>query len=445
MKKTYDVVIIGGGISGLSAAYFLERSHPELSALLIEASTRLGGWIKTITLPSGQQYETGPRSLLFRGESSLATADLITYLGLENDVIKASKEASSRYVVIDGAPVALPEGLFDLIRTPIGRELAKKIFLEPFQKRGSVDDESVAAFFARRAPSPLVEKLANALTSGIWGGEASLLSIYQTFPELKEWDLRYGSCLIGAIASIFQKKKRPKMQGLYTFTGGLQQLVTTLQANLHMPILTENTVQEIHISPDAIDLISPQGSIRAHKVILALPESITRYLVPSLFRNEFASLNASFATVVMGWEEDCLPRRGFGILAPSSEDPHVLGIVLDSCVFPEHNTHMKTRMTVILGGMRWSMGIDQSDETLLQIASSRVGAWTGVRAPCTEHRVIRSECAIPQPFVSTRRLTPYRMSRCGRICAISPSIGGVSVNQCITAGYKAGQLVKNSG
>lgn len=423
----YDAVIIGGGISGLSAAYFLERAHPHLSSLLIEARPHVGGWVQTITLPSGQQYESGPRSLRLRGESALATTDLIISLNLENDVIKASKEASSRFVILGGAPITLPKGFLDLIRTPVGRELAKKTCLEPFQKRGSVDDESVAAFFARRAPSPIVEKLTNALISGIWGGEASLLSIYQTFPELKEDDIRYGSCLIGRLASLFQKKERPKIQGLCTFKNGMQQLVTAIQANLRMPISTETTVKEILISPSALDIISTRGSIRAKKVILALPEHTIRNLVPSLFENEEAVPHASFATIVMGWKEDVLSQRGFGILSPSSEDPHVLGIVLDSCVFPEHNTHMKTRMTIILGGVRWPEGIHQSNATLVHIASSKVASWTGVVQPCAEYSVVRSASAIPQPAVGTRRLTPYRTSHCQRIYAIAPKIGRAHV------------------
>jgi protoporphyrinogen oxidase len=98
---------------------------------------------------------------------------------------------------------------------------------------------------------------------------------------------------------------------------------------------------------------------------------------------------------------------------------------------------MKTRMTVIIGGARWPEGVRQSDDTLFQIAASRVAAWAGVDVPCSEHRIIRSVDAIPQPSVGHRRLSPYRLSSCKRICAIGPSIGGVSVKQCINSGYAA--------
>jgi oxygen-dependent protoporphyrinogen oxidase len=431
----YDIVIIGGGISGLSAAYFLERSHPHLSSLLIEARQRLGGWIQTPTFPSGQQYETGPRSLRLRGKSALATSDLILSLGLENEVIKASSDASSRYVILNRAPVALPGGVRDLFCSPIGRNLALKMALEPFQKRGSLDDESVASFFSRRAASPLVEKLANALTSGIWGGEASLLSIYHTFPELKEDETRYGSVLLGRLAAMFHKKESPKIQGMCSLKGGLEQLILAIQSHLKMPVLLETSVQGIHHLPNSIDILTSRGGIRAKKIILAVPELTLRQLVPSLFPSEEAFPHASFVSVIMGWREDCLARRGFGILAPASEDPNVLGIVLDSCVFKEHNLPLKTRMTVILGGTRWPRGIEQEDEELVRIAASRVASWTGVTIPCSEHAVIRSSNAIPQPYIGAKRPATFLLSKCQRIYAICPSFGGSSVNQCITAGH----------
>jgi oxygen-dependent protoporphyrinogen oxidase len=433
---TYDVVILGGGISGLSAAYALERTHPGLSALLIEEKSRLGGWMQTVTLPSGQRYEAGPRSLLLRGKDAIATDDLIRSVGLGNEVLFANRQSNARYVIINGVPTQLPMGFVDLIRTPTGRQLARKIFCEPFLHRGTAEDESVASFFARRAPSPLVDKLANALVSGIWGGDPTQLSICRTLPELKEAEQKYGSCLVGALASMFQKKERPQIRGLCSFKNGLESLVTAIRSRLRMPIVLQTPVHSIDPSSDPILITTSTGSVRARKVIIALSELSGRRLAPSLYGTAAPVPHASFATVVMGWETDCLERRGFGMLAPSTEDPHVLGVVLDSCVFPEQNTQMPTRMTVILGGARWPAVAEQSDETLLRIASSRVAAWTGVGRPCTESAVLRSIAAMPQPIVGSRPLCPYLASPCQRLFAIGPAIGGVAVKHCISSGYR---------
>ena len=441
MKNKYDVVIIGGGVSGLATAYFLERLVPGISMLLVEERPRLGGWIYTLALPSGQRYEAGPRSLRLRGASAIATSDLLIDCGLQNEVIKASSSANSRYVVLDNKPVCLPKGLLDLFRTPVGRELFKKTLLEPFQGKGSADDETLSAFLARRAPSPLVEKLGSALASGIWGGEADQLSIYHTFPELKQDDLRFGSCLLGRLAALFEKKPRPKIKGMCTLRRGLGDLVSSIAAHLSTPVWTQTGVTSIRTDTAPVEISTSSGTVYADRVIAAVPEDTLLRLAPSLCPNFPLFPFASFASVVMGWEEDCLERPGFGILAPSSEDPHVLGIVLDSCVFPEQSTHMKTRMTVIMGGVRWPEGINAHDEELLKIACSRICAWTKVTKPPKEYAVIRCSRAIPQPAVGTRRLTPYIASWCQKLYAIAPSFGGVSVNQCITSGREVATAV----
>ena len=432
----YDVVILGGGISGLTAAYALERRFKNLSALLIEEKPRLGGWMQTITLPSGQQYEAGPRSLLLRGEDALAADDLIRSVGLEGEVLFAHRKAASRYVIINGVPTRLPTGFLDMVRTPVGRELARKIAAEPFQHRCLADDESVASFFARRAPSSLVDKLADALVSGIWGGDSTQLSICRTFPELRTAEHTYGSCLVGGLASLFRKKKRPQIRGLCSFKNGLESLVTAVRSQLRMPVLTGTSALSINPSSDPIVVMTSAGPIRTRKVIIALSELSGRRLVPSLYGVPAPIPHASLATVVMGWKTDCLERRGFGMLAPSTEDPYVLGVVLDSCIFPEQNTHMPTRMTVILGGARWPSVAEQSDEMLLRIAASRVASWTGVGRPCTESAVLRSVLAMPQPVVGSRPLRPYLASPCQKLFAIGPAVGGVAVKHCIASGYR---------
>lgn len=432
-QPTYDMVIVGGGISGLSFAYFYQQQHSGKSLLLVDPKEQVGGWTQTITLPSGQTYEAGPRCLHLRGKTAFATNELIVGCGLENRIVKASKTSNTRYVLLDGTPTPLPSGLFDLVATPIGRELCKKIFLEPFQKKGPSTDESVASFFARRAPSPLIAKLAEALVTGIWGGDASSLSMIHAFGELKELEQAYGSCLRGVLCSMFSKKPRPPIRGICTFINGLSELIHGLEQQIQTPILTNTSVFSIDSSTSPISLTTSQGTILADKVVLALPARAIMQLVPSLLPPQHPYPHASFATAVMGWKEDVLERQGYGILAPRSEDAKTLGIVFDSCVFPEQNRPMKTRLTVIMGGVRWPEVAAASDTALLAQATASVQAWTGISKPPDEYAILRANHSIPQPPPHAPPPVPFVASPCHRIFAISSSLGGISINHCTTS------------
>jgi protoporphyrinogen/coproporphyrinogen III oxidase len=433
---TIDVAILGGGISGLSLAFFLEEKYPSISITLFEPQERLGGWIDTIRLPSGQLYETGPRALRLRGKSAIATEKLVTALNLSQELIKASPLSNSRYVILDKKPQKLPCGFLDLFTTRIGRELTKCTLLEPFRKKGSADDESVASFFARRAPSPLVELLANALVSGIWGGHPEKLSINHTFPELKEFEMNAGSCLLGGIASCFRKKEKARLNGIYSFREGLTQFVTTLAHRLRAKIHLSTKVHSITRTEHSVILKTSQGDFSARKVVCALPEKDLLSLAPELLLEKGLFPHASFATAVMGWKADLLQNKGFGILAPSTEDPIVLGIVFDSSVFPEQNTHMNTRLTVIMGGVRAPDAIEKDDKELLSIAEERVRAWTGIQEKPDEYALLRARESIAEPPVGAFPPQPFIASSDKSIFAIGPSIGGVSMNQCICSAHE---------
>ena len=187
------------------------------------------------------------------------------------------------------------------------------------------------------------------------------------------------------------------------------------------------------MSTSPIRLETSQGTILANKVVLALPAHAIVRLMPSLLHPQHPYPHASFATAVMGWKEDLLERRGYGILAPPSEDAKTLGIVFDSCVFPEQNRPMKTRLTVIMGGVRWPAVASETDEALSEQAKRSVQAWTGIQEQPDEYAILRANHSIPQPPPHSPPPVPFVASSCRRLFAISSSLGGISVNHCTTS------------
>lgn len=429
-----DVVIIGGGISGLSCAFFLRHYIPDISLSLLEKSDRLGGSIHTFSLPSGQMYESGPRTLRFYGESSLPTLHLLSMLSLQEELIPASKAAKNRYIILNKKMTPLPHSLYSSLTSPIGRHLIKKTLLEPFHRKGDDADESVSSFFSRRAPSPIVEKLVDALCSGIWGGDPQQLSIYGTLYKLKQFELSHGSVVAGGISSLFSKKNRPKIQGIYALKNGLSSLISCLENRLKDYIHMKDGAAEISKENSTWTITTTSGKkIQTKRIILAMPHDVMRKLYPSLFI--FPVPQASFATVVAGYKKPFSSPQGYGVLAPSTEDPHVLGIIFDSFVFPQQTIAMPSRFSIILGGSRFPSVLEKTDDEIIEKAQEALYSYTGISDAMDECAVVRSAHAIPHPPVGGSLLKPFLSSQCNKIHAIGPSIGGVSVSNCIASAH----------
>jgi len=436
----FDLVILGGGISGLSLAYFLERTIPSLSTILIEPKSRFGGWISSEHGPSGQMYEAGPRCLRLRGKAGVLTANLLTEVGLHDHLVFASPFTRNRYVILNKKPCLLPSGPSSLFTQPIGRHLLKKTLLEPFRKaKETKSDESIAAFFSRRSPSPIIEKLVDALVTGIWGGDPHQLSIYGTFPELAEDEHRWGSCLIGRMINLFSRKESSKISGICSLKGGLSTLPNALCSHINFPMYHSTELLSVTEKKEKLLVNTSQGEIATQRIVYAIPEQSLHRLKAPFQRT---TPHASFVTVTLGWKADHLEQKGFGMLAPSTEDPHLLGIMFDSSIFPELSTHMQTRLAIILGGVRWPEVTHQSNEALLDIALNSIKKYLHITHAPDEYQIFRAPSSIPQPSIGQNYQQPFLESPCSRSFAINASIGGVSINQCIYAAHILAQRLQ---
>ena len=196
------VAIIGGGITGLAAAYFLqeaarERGRP-VAITLLEASHRLGGKILTERV-DGYCIEAGPDSFLTRKPWARLLAER---LGLGDELVPIDPRHRRTFILKDGRLHPIPEGLFMFVPLSLGGLVRSRLFtpwgkarmaLEPFVPRGPAGDESIAAFVTRRVGREALERLAEPLLTGIYAGRAERLSILATFPQLKEAEQRHGS------------------------------------------------------------------------------------------------------------------------------------------------------------------------------------------------------------------------------------------------------------
>jgi len=265
------IAIIGGGIAGLAAAFELEQARKagsQVEYTLFEAGNRLGGSLGSETV-NGSVLERGPDSFL---SEKPAAAELCRELGLGDQLLPSNDAARKTYIVVKNRLVALPDGLMFLIPTKLIPTALTRLFSIPTKIRMGLEllhpprphgdaDESVATLVERHFGKEAVDRLADPLLSGIYGGDATQLSARTVLPKLVEMETEYGSLTRGMLAA--HKKMRTNAhaaahkngnnpaagngkprapRSIFTsLRGGMQQFVDALVARLQPASLRINT------------------------------------------------------------------------------------------------------------------------------------------------------------------------------------------------------------
>src|SRR5262245_6569257 len=247
------VVIVGGGLSGLSLAFRLRERLPAAGITVIERSLRLGGPIYTVER-DGFRVECGPNGIF---DAKPSTIQLCQDLGLGERLIAASEASrKNRYLFLNGKLRALPGSLRSFITSPVLSWRAKiSILTERYRKRPPdvPGDESVAEFARRRAGREVADTLADALVTGIHAGDPELLSVQAAFPRLAELEREYGSVLKGIGRSAKRRREEARARGesyqprgrMWSFRSGLRFLIESLCDRLRKPPFLGVAVQKI--------------------------------------------------------------------------------------------------------------------------------------------------------------------------------------------------------
>ena len=247
-----QIIIIGGGLSGLTALHALSRKFhaaPDVHIRLLEKEPAVGGPIRTIRR-NGVQFEAGPNGFL---DSKPSVINLAKELGLENDLIASRTEAAVRYICVDGILHAVPMDPVSFFKfKPLSLRDKVRILSEVFVSRGNAEDETVAEFGTRRLGPNFTKYFLDPMISGIFAGDVEELSLRAAFPRMYELEQTHGS-LFKAAWRISLEKRRLKTSAaagnptrgksvLYSLKGGMGQLIETLQQRYEASIATSQGV-----------------------------------------------------------------------------------------------------------------------------------------------------------------------------------------------------------
>ena len=457
------IAIIGGGISGLSAAFDLEqrrRTSGDVEYVLYESSSRLGGVLRTEYI-DGCVVEAGPDS--FITEKPWA-ANLSREIGLGDQLIASNDADRKTYILTHGRLVEMPDGLMFMVPTkilPTGLSplfswktkirMAQELFHPPHAANG---DESVADFVERHYGREMVDRLSDPLLSGVYGGESANLSVRAVLPRFTEMERAHGSLGRAMLAARRKMSVGPRKAAPPLFTSlknGMQSLAEALISKLNPASLTTgNSVKTAVPDAEGWSVVTSEGSQRFDAVIVALPgpasAEVLREANPELAKELAGIPYGSSITVGLAYGHDVrqsLPP-GFGFLVPHSEGRKLLAATFVHNKFPHRAPEDIALFRCAFAGRvaeeLWTM----SDEQLIGIVRNDLQQIIGIRSEPRFARVYRWKSAMAQYGVGHLD----RLERIENLRKQLPALAlagngyrGIGVPDCVRSGRDAVKLL----
>ncbi|MDR3747534.1 MAG: protoporphyrinogen oxidase [Acidobacteriota bacterium] len=455
------IAIIGGGISGLSAAFYLEKARvagAELEYTLFESGQRLGGsmcsdWV------DGCLVEAGPDSFLT--EKPWA-ASLCKELGIANQLIGSNDAQRKTYILVNGKLVVMPDGLMFMVPTRLVPTALSPLFswatkvrmarelLHP--PRPMQDDESIAELVQRHFGAEVVDRLADPLLSGVYGGDAAKLSARAVLPRFVEMEEKYGSLSLAMLAA--HKKmaqaahKQPPRPLFTSLKDGMQQMVDAIVARLE-PDSIRLRSHVLRIYPESSGwrvAIEMNGDERYDAVILATPANAAGTLLDGVNRGLARDLlditYSSSVTVALGYYQDQIEKlpAGFGFLVPRSEGTRMLACTFVHNKFPHRAPKGKGILRCFLGGARDEAILGFTDDEILETVHRELKDILKLDARPIFSRVYRWRGAMAQyepGHIARVQRIEQRVAEIPGLALAGNAYHGIGVPDCIRSGMDA--------
>ena len=452
------IAIIGGGLTGLTLAYYLQKAGVAYD--LFEASERPGGNLLSPREAAGYQLEAGPNSLLLSPELE----ELVLELGLQDAIQEAAPVSQHRYVLRHGQYQALPASPPKLLTSSFFSLKTKLRLLRELLRRPAPPrpGETIAAFFERHFGPEVVEYAVNPFVAGIYAGDPRELLLSLTFPQLAALEQQYGSVLRGFAAS--QKGKSGQRRRTITLRGGVQTLTDALAARLtsYHPgqavtaIANEQLAMsnELDVSENkAIYRLTVNNQQSPHSyshLALAVPAyaaaELLRPLHPAAAEALAAVRYPPMALVYSAYDRAQVahPLVGFGALNPRVEGTYSAGSIWTSSLFPDRVPAGQVLFTSFVGGAQLARHAQEPEATQLAAVHQELSQLYGIGGgPRWQGRYYWPR-SIPQfdQYLAAARAAIAPLAAQG-IVAVANWQAGVSVPDCVKYARKVSSEVVN--
>ncbi len=400
-----SVAVIGGGLSGLAAAYRLMQRNVQVT--VFEAASRPGGVIRSERC-DGYLVEYGPNSI--QGTSPVIT-QLIYELGLEQQRIEANPLAHTLYIFRDNQILRLPQSAAAFLTSKLFSLSTKlRVLQEPLIKRNtSAEEESVAHFIRRRLGTEILDYAISPFVAGVLAGDPERLSVQHTFPNLYAMEQQYGSLIKGQISKATERKRQipgsRRPTTTFSFRDGMQTLTDALYARLHKNVCLNTPVtglQQTASGWTVTALEKNQARTERFDVVLY---TAPLYQLPTIRFEATIDLKPladvyypPLSLLILGFHREDVrhPLDGFGMLIPEVEQFRIFGTLFSSTIF-NHRAHQgHVMLTNYIGGTRNPELAMESTEALLEVTMQDLRATLGVSGQPTYVKHIALKKSVPQ-------------------------------------------------
>lgn len=460
-KETKKVVVIGGGITGITTAYYLQKEAKEkdlpIETLLIEASDRLGGKVQTYT-ENGYVIEKGPDSFLAR---KLSASRLAEEAGLKDQLVNNGTGKS--YILIKdklhsmpgGAIMGIPTKIAPFVKSgmfsPLGKLRAGGDFiLPPSNVQG---DQSLGKFFRRRFGNEVVDHLIEPLLSGIYAGDIDRMSLLATFPQFYEVEQKYRSLILG------MKKTTPKPGPVKTETGkktkgmflslrgGLESLVHAIEAKLNPgTVLKSVAVEKVERKDDQYMLqLSSGEEITADSLVVCVPHKQTARIFSNF--SFFEAFNyvpsTSVANVAIAFPESAVKNdiNGTGFIISRDSGYSMTAVTWTHKKWPHSAPKGKALLRCYVGRPGDEEIVSRSDEEIVQTVLKELNKTMNIDSNPELTVITRWKDSMPQYTVGHKErmkiITDKMAAELPGVFLAGASYEGLGVPDCIDQGEKA--------
>ncbi|KAF8916439.1 hypothetical protein CPB85DRAFT_1289731 [Mucidula mucida] len=468
------IAVLGGGLTGLSAAFHLSRRFPDAAIRVFEKSSRVGGWVRSerVTLNNHRAdtaqmtLETGPRTIR---PKSMAILELVHLLRLQDSLItvpKTAPAAQNRFIYVPelGRIECIPAGISALLRSPLRKTLMSAVAFEPFRKRNRPAgiDEDIAGFMSRRFGEKFARTFGSALIHGIYAADSRNVSVRAATRDTL-WSIEergWGSVVLGLMPGT---KPSPVPQydlgtvpnlvkdaSVFSFKGGMSTLTDALQEYLSKQSKVDIQYNSPVASIEGTNVKTQNGEqYDATHVVSTIPLPSLHALLPNIpHLTDNPSSTVTVINFVFPVPSSSIHPPGFGYLIPrplegyTSSSPGILGVIFDSCSLSSQDSPSAsanfTKLTVMLGGPYPSTA-DVPD--VLKHVASHLGKT--LPEPVLT-KVNRHVDCIPTPtpghlerVVEMRRAIKEQWG--GRFEIAGAGVDGVSLVDCVESGRNVGK------